>query len=93
MSNPIVGSTVLIQITVTDPDGELAAATVDLHVFDPSGVETEPVPTNPSVGIYQHYLTLDEAGWWYAVWEATSGELTTVKECSVCAGDSSLVSA
>ena len=64
MSEPLVGSTVLIQITVTDPvTGDLAAAMVDLVVQAPDGTETSPVPTNPSVGVYEHYLTLtQEAG-------------------------------
>lgn len=93
MSNPLVGSTVLIQITVTDPTtGELAAATVDLVIQAPDGTETSPAPTNPSVGVYQHFLTLDQEGWWYAVWTATSGSYVTVKECSVCASPSALVS-
>lgn len=93
MSEPLVGSTVLIQITVTDPvTGDLAAAMVDLVVQAPDGTETSPVPTNPSVGVYEHYLTLTQEGWWYAIWTATSGEYVTVKECSVCASASALVS-
>jgi hypothetical protein len=93
MSDPLVGSTVLIQITVTDPvTGDPAAATVDLVIQAPDGTETTPVPTNPSVGVYQHYLALDAAGWWTAYWTATSGEYVTVKECSVCASASGLVS-
>jgi hypothetical protein len=93
MSNPIVGSTVLIQITVTNPTtGELEVATsVDLTIIDPSGNEDAESPTNPSTGVYEFYLTLDEEGWFYAVWTVASGELTTVKECSVCAGESALV--
>lgn len=94
MSNPLVGSTVLIYITVTDPlTGDPAAATVDLTIISPAGVETTPTPTNPSTGVYEHFLTLTEEGDWWAVWEATSGDYTTVKECSVCAVDSALVSA
>lgn len=88
MSNPLVGSTVLIQITVTDPTtGELTAATVDLTIRDPDGNETPEVPTNPSVGIYQHYQNLDEEGWFYAIWTVTSGEYVTVKVCQVCADE------
>lgn len=93
MSDPLVGSTVLIQITVTDPvTGALAAASVDLTIQAPDGTETTPVPTNPSLGVYQHFLTLSQEGWWYAIWTATSGSFVTVKECSVCASASALVS-
>jgi hypothetical protein len=92
MSNPLVGSTVLIQITVTNPTtGALEDATVDLTIIDPSGNETEPTVTHASTGVYEYYLLLDEIGWFYAVWTVTSGEFTTVKECSVCAGESALV--
>ena len=92
MSNPLVGSTVQVQITVTDPDGNLAAASVDLVVQDPSGNESTEVPTNPSTGVYQFFLTLDEEGWWTTIWTATVGDFVTVKECSVCA-EAVLVSA
>lgn len=93
MSNPIVGSTVLIQITVTDPDGELSAATVDLVIRDPDGDETSVSPTNPSLGVYEYYLALVEDGWWYAIWTVTVGNYVTVKECGVCATPTVLVGA
>lgn len=85
MSSPIVGSTVLIQITVTDPDGELTAASVDLTIRAPDGTQTTPAPANPSLGVYEYYLPLTEDGWWYAIWEVTVGSYVTVKECGVCA--------
>lgn len=85
MSNPIVGSTVLIQITVTTPDGDLTAASVDLTIRDPEGNQTSVSPSNPSLGVYEYYLNLDEDGWWYAIWEVTVGSYVTVKECGVCA--------
>jgi hypothetical protein len=90
--NHLVGSTVIVQITVRDTDGVLAAATVDLTVQDPSGNETMESPTNPSTGIYQYALTLDEVGWWTTIWSATVGDLTEVIECTVCATASVLVS-
>lgn len=94
MSNPIVGSTVNVQITVTDPDtGDLTNATVDLVIRDPSGNESSVVPTNPSTGVYSYYLTLDEDGWWYAIWTVTLGNYVTVKECGVCATATVLVGA
>jgi len=89
-----MGSTVLVQITVTDAiTGELANGTIDLVVRAPDGTETTEIPTNPSIGIYQHFLLLDEAGWWTTIWTATVGDFTTVKECSVCAGATVLVGA
>ena len=92
MSNPLVGSTVLIQITVTDPTtGQLTDATVSLVIRDPEGNESAETPDHPSTGIYEFYLALDEDGWWYAIWTVTSGELTTVKECGVCATETVLV--
>lgn len=91
MSNPLVGSTVLIQITVTDPTtGDLAAATVDLVIKAPDGTETPETPDNPSLGVYEFYLSLDETEWWTAIWTVTVGSYVTVKECSVCAGASVL---
>lgn len=91
MSNHLVGSTVRVQITVRDEDGELVAASVDLVIQDPSGDETTPAVLNPSLGVYQYYLTLDEVGWWTAIWTATVGSFVEVKECTVCAQDSVLV--
>jgi len=91
MSNHLVGSTVLIQITVRDPDGVLAAAVVDLVIQDPSGDETTPAVLNPSTGVYEYYLTLDEVGWWTAVWTATVASFVEVIECTVCAQESVLL--
>lgn len=94
MSNPLVGSTVLIQITVTDPDtGEPSDATVDLVIRDPDGDETTVSPTHADTGVYEYFLPLTEDGWWYAIWTVTSGGLTTVKECGVCAAPTVLVGA
>lgn len=95
MANPLVGSTVLVDIQVTDPDtGELTNATdVDLVIRDPSGNESTEIPTNPSTGVYEFYLTLDEEGWWYPIWTVTLGSLVTVTECSVCAAATVLVGA
>ena len=91
MTQPLVGSTVLSRVTVTDPDGELAAATVDLVIRAPDGTETSETPDNPSVGVYEYYLPLTEEGWWYAIWTVTVGNYTTVTECGVCAAPTILV--
>jgi hypothetical protein len=89
--NHLVGSTVIIRLTVRDENGDLAAATVDLVIQDPSGNESIEVPTNPSLGVYEYALDLDEVGWWTAIWTATVGSLTEVIECTVCAKESVLV--
>lgn len=92
MTDALVGSTVLVYITVTDPTtGDLTNATVDLIIQDPMGNETVESPTNPSTGIYEFYLSLDEEGWWTAIWSVTSGDFVTVKECTVCAKATVLV--
>lgn len=92
MSNPIVGSTVISRITVTDPEtGQLTDAdSVDLIVKDPSGVETAETPTHPDTGVYEFPIDLDEAGWYIAAWTVTVGELVAIKECQVCAAEGSL---
>lgn len=92
MSNPIVGSTVISRITVTDPEtGALTDAdSVDLIVKNPSGTETAETPTHPSTGIYEFPIDLDEPGWFIATWTVTVGDLITVKECQVCAAEGSL---
>jgi hypothetical protein len=91
MSNPLVGSTVLVRLTVTDPTtGEPADATVDLEVVAPDGTQTSESPDHPSTGVYTFPLPLDQAGWWTTIWTATSGDLVTVIECKVCAADSIL---
>ena len=88
MSNPLVGSTVLSQITVTDPTtGELVNGTVVLTIRDPDGDESVEVPTNPSTGIYQYLLPLDAEGWFYAIWSVTVAGLTTIAVCQVCADE------
>lgn len=87
----LVGSTVLVRITVRDTDGELADGTVDLVIQDPQGNETSVSPTHTSTGIYDYYLDLDEDGWWTAVWTVTVGSFTEVIECTVCAKASVLV--
>lgn len=93
MSNPLVGSTVLVQITVTDPStGAPADATVELVVKAPDGSESTPTPDHPSTGVYSHYLDLSAEGWWTAIWTATVGELTTRQECAVCASPTVLTS-
>lgn len=93
MSDPLVGSTVLQRITVTDPaTGALTDATVTLVVQAPDGTETTPAPDHPSTGVYEHYLALTAEGWWTLIWTAASGQFVTVEECAVCASASALVS-
>lgn len=92
MSNPLVGSTVIVRFTVTDPDtGERTDASVTADIMDPSGNHTTPTPDHPSTGVYDVAVALDEPGYFAVTLTATSGDLTTVEECSVCA-DASVVS-
>lgn len=46
--------------TPTDPAGG-----VTLRVTDPEGTETQPTPTNPSVGTYTADVLLDKEGLWH----------------------------
>jgi uncharacterized protein YfaS (alpha-2-macroglobulin family) len=78
------GDTVLLRVTVRDTDGELVAATTTLTVEDPSGTITTPAVSNPSLGVYQASVLLDEAGWWSYRWEATTTEGTKICEGRVC---------
>lgn len=92
LSNPLVGSSVITRITVTDPETGQAtdADSVDLIVQDPGGNETSETPTHPSTGVYQFPIDLDEPGWFIAIWTVIVGDLMTVKECQVCAAEGSL---
>lgn len=83
--NYLVGSTVLVRITVRDDEGDLSDGTVDLVIQAPDGTETSESPTHTSTGIYDFYLDLDEEGWWTAIWTVTVANFTSVIECTVCA--------
>lgn len=92
MSDPIIGSTVTIQATFKDINGALVDPVVTLTVNDPSGDVTTPAPTNPSVGVYQHELDLNEAGIWKWRWEGDSTEGNVVCESSICVSPSAVMS-
>lgn len=88
MTNPLVGSTVKAQVTVTNPDtGVLTDGTVTLAVTNPDNTTSGVSPTNPSTGIYSYNLMLNAAGWWTLTWTVSAGGYTTVTECQVCAGE------
>lgn len=92
MSTPIVGQSVVLQATFTDTDGNLVdPSSVTLTIEAPDGTTTTPVPTNPSVGVYQHTLDLDEAGDFDYRWEGDTTEGTAVCEGRVCAVASSVI--
>ena len=83
---PIVGQTVILQATFTDIAGVLVdPSSVTLTIEAPDGTITTPVPTNPSVGVYQHPLDLDESGDFDYRWEGDTTEGTAVCEGRVCA--------
>lgn len=85
MSTPIVGQSVILQATFTDTDGELVdPSSVTLTIEAPDGTTTTPAVTNPSVGVYQHILDLDEVGDYDFRWEGTTSEGTAVCEGRVC---------
>lgn len=91
--NPIVGATVTLQATFRDIAGGLVDPIVMLYVRDPLGVESTPVPTNPSTGVFEYELTLDVVGVWRWRWEGESTEGTIVCEGVVCADASVFVGA
>ena len=92
MNSPIIGQTVVLQATFKDIAGVLVdPSSVTLTIEDPSGDETTPVPTNPSVGVYQHPLDLDEVGDWDYRWEGDTTEGTAVCEGRVCVVSSSVL--
>lgn len=86
MSKYVTGQTVTLRATFRDIAGDLIdPSIVVLTVEDPDDNVDSPVPTNPSVGVYEHQLTLDEAGWWDFRYEGTTSEGTSVCEGTVCA--------
>ena len=90
MANPIVGSTVTLQVEWFDLAGDPVAGATVLYVQDPSGTETTPAVSNPTTGVYRAQVTLNEAGICRHRWEAVSVDGTIVCEGSVCAQASAL---
>lgn len=88
--NHIVGSTVLVRLTVTN-EGELAEAVVTATIREPDGTESAGIVTNPSTGVYATLVDLTMPGPWYVVWTASAAGLTEVIECCVVAVESILV--
>lgn len=68
-----LGEEWVAELTVRDPDGNLADATVTTTTTSPSGVETTPVPEHLSLGKYRVIAApaLDEPLWWDLVWTVT----------------------
>lgn len=80
-----VGETRVISVTFRLTDGTLVdPSNVLLTVRAPDGTETTPAPSNPSVGVYEHELTFDEAGIWRWRWSGETTEGTVAVECSEC---------
>ena len=93
MADPIVGSTVTLEVKWTDIAGDPVSASTVLYVLDPTGTETTPAVSNPTVGTYRGQVVLDEAGIWRYRWEAESSEGVIVCEGAVCARASAFVTA
>jgi hypothetical protein len=86
------GTTVTLQATFRDIDGDLVApSAVVLVVEDPDGDQTTPTTTNPSVGVYQAQIDLTVEGWWTFQFTGTTSEGDAVCEGRICAMASSLV--
>lgn len=67
-----VGDEYPIRYRAVNADRELIAATLTLTVTDPSGNPSTPTPSNPSTGIYEYAIDVDEAGFWQYQWTVTS---------------------
>lgn len=80
MSNPIQGSSRILQALFTDENGNPVDPDVTLHIRDPLGTITSPTPDNPAVGTYEYELDLDLAGWWD--WEYQGSSVEGSESCS-----------
>ena len=84
--NPIVGSSVTLQATFRETDGNLYDPdTVELNIVDPLGIGSTPAPTNESTGIWQYVLLLDTPGMWQFQFVGTTDDLIAIAEDNVCA--------
>jgi hypothetical protein len=66
-----VGDEYPVRYRSVDNDRELVSATLTLTVTDPSGNASSPTVSNPSLGIYEAAIDVDEAGFWSYRWVAT----------------------
>lgn len=75
-----VGDTTTLRTTAFDADGDgIAPDSITLTLTEPDGTVSTPVPTNPSVGDYQHDQLLDMGGVWRYRW-VTTGDNAQVDE-------------
>ena len=85
------GSTATIRATFRDIDGDLVdPSSVDLTIQAPDGTQTSEVPTNPSIGVYEFQLNLDQVGWYAFRFEGSTSEGMAVCEGKVCVKASAL---
>jgi hypothetical protein len=93
MTTYVVGQTIIIVGTFTDADDVLTdPVTVVLTVRSPSGIVTTPTFTNPSVGVYESVVTLDEVGIWRWEWEGTTLGVTAISPPDGVCAERSMVS-
>jgi hypothetical protein len=67
-----VGDGYPVRYRSVDSDRDLVAATLTLTVTDPSGNSAVVSTSNPSTGIYEATIDVDEAGFWQYQWVVTA---------------------
>ncbi len=72
MTTVRVGDGYPVRYRSVDSDRELIAATLTLTVTDPSGNSAIVATSNPSTGIYEATIDVDEAGFWQYQWAVTA---------------------
>jgi hypothetical protein len=66
-----VNERVDLRTTLRDPDGTPTNATVVLTVYAPDGTTSTPALSNPSTGVYEASVLVDQAGEWAYRWAST----------------------
>ena len=76
-----IGDSVKLIFTVRDENDALINATTAIVVTKPDGTAVTPAPTinNPSTGLYNAVVAVDQAGTWLYRWTAT-GAATTAED-------------
>lgn len=71
MTTADVGDDYTIRTIIKVDDVETDPASVAIEITPPLGSVTNPTPTNPAVGQYDHIQLLDEPGRWRWTWTTT----------------------
>lgn len=81
----IVGSNVVVTATFKDKNKELAEpATVTAVVQAPDGTQSNPVPTNESLGVWETVIPTDQVGDWYYQISGEGADMDAVCVGSFC---------